>query len=142
MKKIKALTLSILLFALPLIACGNNPTAPSASSVDVDLTALTSTMVYSEVFQMMYHPQDYVGKTIKMQGLYDHYHDDASGKDYYSCIIQDATACCAQGIEFQLSDSNYPEDTTDSVTVLGTFKTYEENGTTYCTLTDAELLDS
>ncbi|WP_049945923.1 hypothetical protein [Butyrivibrio sp. LC3010] len=109
-------------------------------SVDVDITVLSATMVYSEVYQMMYYPENYIGKTIKMDGLYDHYHDDNSGNDYYACIIQDATACCAQGIEFQLSDGNYPADTEDFVTVIGTFKTYEENGTTYCTLADAKLV--
>ena len=110
-------------------------------SVDVDLTALSATMVYSEVFQMMYYPEDYIGKTVKMEGLYDHYHDDSTGKDYYSCIIQDATACCAQGIEFQLSDGAYPADATSDVMVKGTFETYEENGAKYCTLVDAELLN-
>ena len=110
-------------------------------SVDVDLTALSATMVYSEVFQMMYYPEDYIGKTVKMEGLFDHYHDDATGKDYYACIIQDATACCAQGIEFQLSDGNYPADATNDVMVKGTFETYEENGAKYCTLVDAELVN-
>ena len=92
-------------------------------SVDVDLTALSATMVYSEVFQMMYYPEDYIGKTVKMEGLFDHYHDDATGKDYYACIIQDATACCAQGIEFQLTDGQYPADSTSDVAVKGTFET-------------------
>ena len=110
-------------------------------SVDVDLTALSATMVYSEVFQMMYYPENYIGKTVKMEGMYDHYHDDATGKDYYACIIQDATACCAQGIEFQLSDGDYPADTTDDVMVKGTFETYEEDGAKYCTLVDAELVN-
>ena len=109
-------------------------------SVDVDLTALSATMVYSEVFQMMYYPEDYIGKTVKMEGLFDHYHDDATGKDYYACIIQDATACCAQGIEFQLTDGQYPADSTSDVAVKGTFETYEENGAKYCTLVDAELV--
>ena len=110
-------------------------------SVDVDLTALSATMVYSEVFQMMYYPEDYVGKTVKMEGLYDHFHDDSTGKDYYACIIQDATACCAQGIEFRLSDGEYPADSTNDVAVRGTFEIYEENGAKYCTLMDAELVE-
>lgn len=110
-------------------------------SVDIDLTALSATMVYSEVFQMMYYPEDYIGKTVKMEGLFDHYHDDATGKDYYACIIKDATACCAQGIEFQLTDGQYPADSTNDVAVKGTFETYEEDGAKYCTLVDAELLN-
>ena len=38
--------------------------------VDVDLTRLSSTMVYSEVYNMMNAPGDYIGKTIKMTGQF------------------------------------------------------------------------
>ncbi len=78
--------------------------------IDVDLTSLSSTMVYSEVFNMMYEPEDYIGKTIRMEGIFSAYHDKNTGNDYYSCIIQDATACRAQGMEFVLADEKaYPE---------------------------------
>lgn len=36
--------------------------------IDVDLTKLSSSMVYAEVFNMMVQPQDYVGKQVKMAG--------------------------------------------------------------------------
>lgn len=39
---------------------------------------------------------------MKMRGMFSSYHDEETGKSYYACIIQDATACCAQGIEFEL----------------------------------------
>ena len=46
----------------------------SADGVDVDLTALSSTMVYSEVYNMLYfYPEDYYGKTVKMTGLFNVY---------------------------------------------------------------------
>ncbi len=112
-------------------------------SVDLDLTALSATMVYSEVYQMMYYPENYVGKSVKMEGLYDIYHDDNTGADYYACIIQDATACCSQGIEFKLADGfEYPEESVTEVSVKGIFDLYEEDGVTYCTLRDAELLSA
>ncbi len=111
-------------------------------SVDIDLTALSATMVYSEVFQMMYYPENYVGKTVKMNGLYDIYTDENSGKTYHACIIQDATACCAQGIEFNLTDEAYPEADVLNVEVKGTFTLYEEDGVNYCTLSNAELLSA
>ncbi|WP_051200945.1 MULTISPECIES: hypothetical protein [unclassified Butyrivibrio] len=115
--------------------------ASSGDSSTVDLTILSPTIVYGEVFQMMYYPENYIGKTVKMQGLYDIYTDESTGKTYHACIIQDATACCAQGIEFELADSDYPGTDTMEVTVEGTFATYEENGTKYCTLKDAELVN-
>ncbi len=111
--------------------------------IDVDLTTLSSTMVYSEVYNMMTEPDTYLGKNIKMAGNFAVYIDEETGKIYYACIIQDATACCAQGIEFVLAgDYSYPEDypeVNDIITVTGTFSAYEEDGWVYYTLLDAKM---
>ena len=64
--------------------------------MDVDLTLLSSTMVFSEVYNMMVSPEDYMGKIIRMEGQYVPYHDDKTGKDYFACIIQNATYSPAQ----------------------------------------------
>lgn len=122
------------------------PEHPAAKSVsvDVDLTALSSTMVYSEVLNIMTAPETYIGKTLKMNGIFSYYYDENTNKYYFGCIIQDATACCAQGIEFILTDDYiYPDDYPtegDIVTVAGEFMTYEEDGFTYFTLKDSKLL--
>ena len=110
----------------------------------VDLTVMSSTVVYGQVYNMMYYPEKFIGKTVKMKGLYSDYYDQASGKHYYACIIMDATACCAQGVEFILTEDykypdDYPEDG-DEITVEGTFDVYEEDGGSYCTLRNASLL--
>ena len=118
--------------------------ADSADGVDLDLTVLSSTMVYSEVYNMMDSPAEYIGKTVKMKGLFACYHDEAMDNYYFACIIQDATACCAQGIEFVLADDYvYPDDypeVDEEICVVGEFDTYEEYGYTYCTLRKAKLL--
>ena len=121
----------------------NTPVAAAdlkkGAPVDVDLTELSGTMVYSEVLNMMTLPDDYIGKTVRMSGLFATYHDDVSGNDYYACVIQDATACCAQGIEFILNkDYSYPEGLKE-VCVAGTFDTYWEGELRYCTLRNATL---
>ncbi len=114
-----------------------------AGNIDVDLTTLSSTMVYSEVNDMMVYPEKYKDKTIKMTGIYTAFHDENTNKSYYACIIEDATACCKQGIEFELTeDYKYPDDypkEDDQVTVVGTFDTYKEGDATYCVLKNAEL---
>ena len=111
----------------------------AGDTVDVDLTKLASTMVYSDVLNMMTYPDNYVGKTVRMSGLFASYHDDASGNDYYACVIQDATACCAQGIEFILNeDYSYPIGYKE-ICVAGTFDTYWEGEFRYCTLRNATL---
>ena len=116
-------------------------TPAESVNADVDLTVMSSTMVYSEVYNMMYTPEDYVGKVIKIQGQYAV--SEAGGNRYDLCVIQDATACCAQGMEFLLSDAyaypgDYPE-VGDEITVMGTFVTYMEGEYMYCTLQDAQL---
>lgn len=121
----------------------NGNSSSPAEGVDVDLTALSSTMVYSEVYNMMTTPNVYIGKTIRMSGLCNIYHDEETGNYYYTCIIQDATACCAQGIEFVLTadyacPGDYPEQG-DTVCVTGTFDTYMEGDYMYCTLREAKL---
>lgn len=113
------------------------------AGVDVDLTQLSSVMVFSEVYNIMVLPQDYMGKTIRMEGITAIYTDEATGQKYYSCIVQDATACCAQGIEFRLKDADgnpsaYPKEG-EMITVTGVFDIYAENGYQYALLTDAVL---
>ena len=112
----------------------------ATEGIDVDLTLLSSTMVYSEVYNMMYLPENYVGKVIKMEGIYYIAHDDSTGADYRCCIIQDATACCAQGIEFVPDNPDACPEEGDIVTVVGTFDTYMEGQNLYCTLRDANVL--
>ncbi|MCR5623570.1 MAG: hypothetical protein K6G18_17160 [Treponema sp.] len=119
-------------------------TSASPDGMDLDLTVLSSTMVYSEVFNMMVSPEKYIGKTIKMKGQFMSSYEEALDRRYYACIIQDATACCAQGIEFELSsDYSYPKDYPEeggNMCVVGVFDTYEEDGCSYATLRNARLV--
>lgn len=89
----------------------------------------------------MSNPNDYIGKTIKMNGIYTQYTNQDGSKFYPACIIQDATACCSQGIEFVLTDENtYPEDGS-LIVVIGTFESYVDDydGGTYYHLVNATL---
>ena len=125
------------------------PTTDTGERSFVDLTALSSTMVYAEVFAMMSSPEDYVGKTVKMQGIFSKGQLYAAGSlndggTVFACIVQDATACCAQGIPFELAgDYTYPQDYPelgDTITVVGTFEIHEQEGMQFCRLRDAELV--
>lgn len=144
--------LSALALVLSLCSCGakNTDTPSSAdsefetvtltpdSAVDLDLTALSSTMVYSEVYNIMSAPDDYIGKTMKMDGAFATDDNDV----YYFCIIKDATACCQQGIEFILEDATYPDDYPEKgsdITVVGTFERYYEGDQPYYHLMNAHL---
>ena len=119
--------------------------AQASGEPDVDLTTLSSTMVYSEIYNMMYEPDRYVGKRIKMNGQFAVYKNPNTGEVYMVCISTDATACCSQGLKFVLAgEHSYPADCPElgtEITVVGTFQTYEENGYMYCHLVDAEMTE-
>ncbi len=123
---------------------GDEVTSEGSDDIDVDLTAISGILVYSEVYNMMSTPENYMGKKIKMEGIYTIYFDNTYSTRYDACIVQDATACCATGIEFELPDEykypdDYPEEG-DIITVEGIFDTYDEGSYTYCTLRNASLL--
>ena len=109
---------------------------------EYETTRPIRTVVYVEVYRMVTEPKSYIGKTIKMDGLFAYTQDPSSGKYYFACINQDATACCAQGIEFVLAgDHTFPDDypKEGKITVTGVFDTYMEGQYTYCTLRNATL---
>ena len=111
--------------------------------VNLDLSRMSGTVVYAQVYNMMCDPDSYLGKIIRMAGYYNYYDDQAHGVVYHACIVPDATACCAQGIEFVRSSEHvwpddYPEIGTDII-VTGRLELYEEDGTKYLHLVDAEL---
>ena len=165
-KQILSALLAALTALLLLAGCGGSADAPSAPSapsisssqpptassgpalpesqsedpaVDLDLTTLSSTMVFAEVSNLLYDPIPYLGKTVRMQGEFsvDHAYTMEGELDlsenYFYCIIEDALACCAQGLEFSLADStavypaDYPEEGSQ-ITVVGTVEFFEENG--------------
>ena len=156
MKKILC-ALLITLTLVPFAACGREDTAqkPAAedaegtAAVDIDLTALSGIMVYSEVNSMISFPDNYIGKIVKMQGQFTIYQaTDENGafipdKMFFACMIADATACCAEGMEFVLEgDYTYPDDYPElgaEITVIGEFQSYEENGMTWYHLVNARL---
>ena len=97
--------------------------AAAAPAPDIDLTAMSATMVYSVVYDMVWHPDTYVGQVVKMRGRYTRYTADDTETLHHACVVQDATACCAQGIDFALADGNYPAPDSE-ITVVGTLDTY------------------
>lgn len=120
------------------------------AEVDIDFTTLSSTMVFAEVSNLLYDPIPYLGKTIRMEGEFsvDHaYTMDGEpdlSENYFYCIIEDALACCAQGLEFSLADApDYPDgypEPGSQITVVGTVELFEQNGFRHLRLGNAYLL--
>ena len=114
-----------------------------ANGVDYDLTILGSDMVYAEIYNMMIFPKTYIGRSVRVKGVFTVYYDEANDKYHFACFVSDAAACCQQGIEFILDGNkaypaDYPAEGAE-ICVEGVFGTYEEDGEEYWALTNAKL---
>ena len=116
----------------PLVSPGSNT---GNTKVDLDLTKMSATMIYSTIFDMLIMPEDYVEKNIKVKGWFQTYTDPYSGEIYYAVVVPDATACCQQGLEFVWpGEHSYPADfpnTGDDITITGLYKVTETDGISY-----------
>lgn len=110
-------------------------TTPAPSKVDLDLTKMSATMIYSTIFDMLIMPEDYVDKNIKVKGWFETYTDPQTGEMYYAVVVPDATACCQQGLEFVWKGNHtYPDDFPkpgQNITVTGIYKMIENDGISY-----------
>ncbi|MDR2686901.1 MAG: hypothetical protein LBB75_04055 [Oscillospiraceae bacterium] len=147
MRKTLSVLMSLCLLCVPAAGCAEKarPSEPAANAAIpdfVDLTNLSSTMVYAEVYNIMTNPAAYVGKTIKAGGAYQatNYYPDGY---YHFVLIADAAACCQQGFEFVWAGKHkypddYPQDGTQ-IEVTGVFGRYIEQGNTFYHLTVDEI---
>lgn len=114
----------------------------TATNFDYDLTQMSSTVVYSQVTDMTMVPEEYVGKTIKMEGRFEVYGDPNKEDPYVACIVNDATACCSVGLRFVLTgdytSADFPLNGSDIV-ITGVFQTYEYQGYTFGEIQNAEM---
>ncbi len=146
-RKVLRAALAACLLCLALAGCSARAATPestlmarpspsqSEAGIDVDLTQLGANMVYAQVSNMMQSPDNYLGKTIRMSGPYYSYYFDQTKNVYHYVIIEDAAACCAQGLEFiwngeHLFPEDYPPDDA-RVEMTGVYNKYEELGITY-----------
>lgn len=122
---------------------------PKYETIDVDLTTMNATMVYSEVNNMLSEPSSYIGKIVKMSGPFVPFDSTDPNYCYPAIIIRDATACCASGIEFLLygvprcskeGGNGYPLYN-EEATIVGRFETYLEGTDMYVHLVDAIWLE-
>ncbi len=109
----------------------------NGEEIDIDLTAMNPMLVYGEVFNMVENPRSYIGKIVKLEGYYASFTDTYNDKNYFFVAVEDALACCAQGVEFVFNDSSkrsypidYPEDGS-YVELIGEFDVYEMQGYTF-----------
>ena len=106
--------------------------AAQAEAVDLDFTRMSSTMVYAYVYNIVCSPEDFLGQRCRIGGISDQSYWDQTDTVYHYVVIEDATACCAQGLEFVLTseDDAYPLPGAD-IEISGEWAQYEEDGEIY-----------
>ena len=118
---------------------------PVYESVDIDLTTMNATMVYSEVYDMLDKPSNYLNKIVKVAGPFRPYESTDPNSCYPAILVMDATACCGNGLEFLLygvprcsmsGGNGYPLYD-EEATIVGRFETYLEGTDMYVHLIDA-----
>lgn len=113
----------------------------SGDGYDIDLTQMSASMVYGQVYDMVNNGDSYLGQSVKVSGPFS-YFQEADGREFFAVLVSDATACCAQGIEFVIDGYSYPDDYPEvgtEITVTGTFNYYKEGYYTYVQLLNAEM---
>ena len=126
--------------AAPVLSEATDAPVAESSAAEIDLTSMSSTMVYSYIYNMIVTPDDFIGQRFKIRGTYDEQYWDQTNLTYHYIVIADATACCAQGLEFVLTDPNaaYPQ-VGEEFEISGVFGTYVENGTLYIQITADQI---
>jgi zinc transport system permease protein len=91
------------------------------------------------------NPDEYMGKTIKYEGMFIQYHWDETNMTYY-LVYRNSPGCCGTdgqaGFEVvwpEESDQTYPAEN-EWCEVVGTLATYEENGQIYMLITLDSLM--
>ena len=122
--------LFLVLFALALPSFAQKP--GQVKALHFDLTKMSGTVVFALVNRMVTEPAKFQGKHIKMKGIFSSYYDEEMERRFYGCVIQDALACCSQGLAFELAKprkfpKEYPVEGA-VITITGDFDFESDEG--------------
>ena len=120
--------------------------APVTTKVDYDLSDYNFTMISSFFFQMLIEPETYENKTFKINGKFQTFdnEEDPSALPYFSVVMNDATMCCQEGIDFVWQGdhkwpADYPEQDQE-ITIIGKYIVTETDGITYNYILASDIL--
>ncbi|MCL1816689.1 MAG: hypothetical protein FWG43_03695 [Clostridiales bacterium] len=129
------LLISMLLLAIACLlitSCSAKTTTANDSrqAIDIDFTILSDTIVYAELNHMLSDPDNYLGKTVKIQGAYYNSYSDITDQYYHYVTVLDTTACCTRMVEFvwqgeHAYPAEYPEADT-KIELVGVVSSAED----------------
>lgn len=114
--------------------------ASAALELPPDAISIREKMFIAQVNDIYANADDYLGKTIQMEGILDSYPYTEAGDLLYT-VIRYGPGCCGNdgNVGFEvLWDQDYPENG-DWVNAVGTLERYEDNGADYLRLRLSQL---
>ncbi|MDR0861324.1 MAG: hypothetical protein LBN30_00885 [Oscillospiraceae bacterium] len=111
-----------------------------AAARDSDVIEIKEKMFVAQSNDVYINTEDYLGKTIKYEGIFYEYTSEGTGVTYYS-VFRYGPGCCGSdgscGFEV-IWDNEYPQPD-DWVEVVGVLEEYDEGGFTYLRLALSSL---
>jgi len=122
----------VIIITLLLAGCSSSGASSSAGEdtghIDVDLTALSETVLSAEIMSIVMNSDDYLGKIIKVRGTYDSFFHEQTGEHYHYVITKQGDACCLEGLEFIWNgEHTFPDDYPASGTPIEIYGVFSKN---------------
>ena len=126
--------------ASDITAASTNHNNVSITPPSGDVVEIKEKLFIAQTNDIYFNSSDYLGKTIKYEGIFDIYEDPESGQKFYS-VIRYGPGCCGvdgdAGFEV-LWNKEYPNNN-DWVEAVGVLETYTVGQATYLRLALTEL---
>ena len=103
MKSAIAMLLSLLMMVSLPGCTGTNAEPAAPEKIDIDLSRASATVAFAQVSNMYAEPWNYLGAVVRIRGTLNFY-VKSDGREGSMVMVQDATACCGQGLEFVRKD--------------------------------------
>lgn len=110
-----------------------------ADTPQLDLSRMSPTMAYAQLYNIFMEQEKYVGQTIKMRGQYVAMRDENEVAKYHFVMVYDNAACCQLGMEFLMTPAeNLPKDNS-LIELTGVFDICNDAGEKFCVLRVKEV---
>jgi putative membrane protein len=110
----------------------------SDAITDDDITYITEKLFITQINHIYYNAQDYLGKTIEYEGIFETYHYEDTNQSYYY-VVRYGPGCCSNdssaGFEIAWGEASITKPEENAwVKVRGVLQEYKEGEYTYLRL--------
>lgn len=99
-----------------------------------DMSRMSATMAYAQLYNIFTEQEKYVGQTLRMRGQYRPMRDENGAAKYHFIMVYDNAACCELGLEFLWTPAgHYPEEYS-LIELTGVFDICNDGGEKFCVL--------